>query len=212
MKRIILCGIAGFVLMTASRPVSISNFNPIAENRSSLASYAYAIEPMTGPASISRPKGTCRPDAGRLDGICGDVYLKTRDTSSTENYAYAYERKIYDAACVDFQQDTPNEARAKIQNLFREEMGKALACNAANFQVARGSILKYAIEMGTFVLIDSAAKSWKVDLNYVDSSDKELFLILSSLKFFRIAVLHMRLRCEDTTLTCAHTVHDTAMR
>lgn len=51
-----------------NRPVSISNFNPIAENRSSLASYAYAIEPMTGPASISRPKGTCRPDAGRLDG------------------------------------------------------------------------------------------------------------------------------------------------
>lgn len=66
-----------------------------------------------------------------------------------------------------------------------ERKWKALACNAANFQVARGSILKYAIEMGTFVLIDSAAKSWKVDLNYVDSSNKELFLILSSLKFFK---------------------------
>ena len=146
---------------------------------------APAIEPTHAVVSAGPPAPACIPDATRLDGICGDIYQKTQDFSSRNYYAYAYERKIYEASCVDFQKDTPNEARGKIQKLFREEMGKALACNAANFQVARGSILKYAIEMRTLNFIQNAAKDWKVDLNYVDESDRRTLIDFIELKIFQ---------------------------
>lgn len=119
--------------------------------------------------------GSCQPDARKLDGICGDIYLKTLDDSGSKHYSFAYERKIYAASCVNFKADTPEQARSKIRSLFFQENDSALSCSAANFQVSRGSILKYAIDIRSFSIISNAI-IWKIDLNHLDQYDQRTLL------------------------------------
>lgn len=120
----------------------------------------------SGPPSV--PKG--QPDPSKLEGICTDIYRQRVDTSSPGNYTYAYERKIYEAAGVDFENDTQASARAKIQKMWVDQRQR-LRCDGTDFPVANGSVLKFAIEMDTFNLIDNATRFWRVELNFVDESD-----------------------------------------
>lgn len=111
----------------------------------------------------------------RLDGLCGDVYSRTEDRSNPALWAYSYERRIYDAAGVDFQKDTPQVARKRIQTLWLRHQD-LFKCDAMNFQVQRGSILKYAVEIRTYPLILNAIRSWQLDLNIIDESDRATVL------------------------------------
>ncbi|QDC36219.1 hypothetical protein [Sphingobium fuliginis] len=127
-----------------------------------MASPAFAAEqPATGKVC---------PDISKLGGICNDVYSRTIDNSDPENFSYAYERKIYQASCVDFKSDTQAEARQKIQALWEKHQDR-LQCNGSNFPVANGSILKFAVEMKATVFITNATKYWGINLNIVDKSD-----------------------------------------
>lgn len=114
--------------------------------------------------------GRSCPDPSKLRGICIDVYRKSTDNSSPGNYMYTYERKIYDAACVDFETDTQQSARAKLREMWISQRHR-LTCDGSNFNVANGGILKYAIATEAFNLIDQAARYWGVDLNLVDQAD-----------------------------------------
>ncbi|QDC36218.1 hypothetical protein [Sphingobium fuliginis] len=115
------------------------------------------------------------PDLSKLTGICDNVYGRDRDNSDPENFSYAYERKIYQASCVDFKSDTQAEARQKIQALWRNHQDR-LQCDGANFPVANGSILKFAVEMQATVFVTNATRFWGLDLNIVDQSDGKTVL------------------------------------
>lgn len=103
-----------------------------------------------------------------LGGICGDIYLKTLDPRDPEHYAFKYQSRIYDAAGVNFSEDTPKSARKKIQDLFVKHRD-LLECNATNFQLSRGSIVEYGIDIMSYSIVHDAVL-WKLDLNYIGNS------------------------------------------
>lgn len=110
------------------------------------------------------------PDPSRLRGLCDDVYRRIEDGTNRSEWTYAYERKIFEASCVDFTSDTAETARAKIQTMWRAHQ-VALRCDSDDFDVTNGSVLKYAVAVRTWNFIDNAISVWGVDLNIVDESD-----------------------------------------
>lgn len=122
------------------------------------------------PTSGSLPTQRGQPDPSKLAGICTSIFHNLQDASSPNNYTYAYERQIYEAAGVDFEADTQADARDKIQRLWIEQRHQ-LRCTGVNFRVPNGSILKYAIENRAWSILDNASRFWGVDLNLVDEAD-----------------------------------------
>lgn len=150
-----------------------------------------AKAPQQAKATSDASHASCRPDPARLRGICNDVYSRTEDNGDPENWSYAYERKIYDAACVSFERDTGATARTKIQALWINNP-EHFRCDATNFRVSKGNILKYAIEMRTYPLVDNAIRSWRLDLNLVDPSDQSTLLDFVETKIAQTSELATR--------------------
>lgn len=114
-------------------------------------------------------------DLAKLVGICASISSQRQDRSRPDAYSFAFERKIYDAARVNFEMDTPQAARLKIKALWHEHP-ENMRCESDNFDVSQGHILKYAVATGTFALLDDASRTWGVDLNIIDPSDNKTLL------------------------------------
>lgn len=123
-------------------------------------------------AAAAAPAPNC-PDKRALRGICTSVYDKTRADEAT-GYRYEFERQMYEAACADNKED-PQVSRIKIQKLWRENQG-LLRCNTTNFDVAEGSVLKYAVSTRSYNIAYKAVTKWGLDLNIVDPSDNRTLL------------------------------------
>lgn len=115
------------------------------------------------------------PDGSKLVGICSIVSNKEKDKTPNSNFEYLYERRIYEASCADYENDSDEEIAKKISKLFAENQLK-LICQGANFDVIEGNIMKYAINGRTFGFIDKAIDEWKINLNVVDKADKTTVL------------------------------------
>lgn len=114
------------------------------------------------------------PNPERLRSICMFVGNKSEDHSRTDKWHYAYQRRVYEAACVDVDRDSKEERARKISQLWQQEEVK-LVCNSLQFDVSNGSILKYAAHL-MFDEVIADAIDWKVNLNKVDESDGRTLL------------------------------------
>jgi hypothetical protein len=159
--------ISGLVL---AGPKSHVTHQPICDDASVAVP---AVKPLL--AAVNRlGAGNC-PDVSKLRGICNDVYGKIEDKTNTEEWNYAYERKIYEAACVNFAMDSLDVAKEKIRNLWSKYQS-SFKCDGADFDIVNGNILKYAVTTQTTGFIENAAKIWQVNLNIVDSADGKTVL------------------------------------
>lgn len=121
----------------------------------------------------ARRIGACA-DASKLEKICLAITDKTAAPDESP-LQYRYEEKLYAAACADPKRDSPAVVAKKIRFMWGK-LTPNLRCARVDFDVSNGSILKYAVRMKAFDLIDQAAKTWQVDLNVVDSSDRRTLL------------------------------------
>ena len=113
-------------------------------------------------------------DASKLRGICGDVFQQSKAPRESP-FMYQYEIKLHQAACADPEKDSEEIVNKKLQNMWIK-LDKELKCDTANWEVANGNILKYAIAVKSFDLITSAAELWHVNLNSIDSTDSRTLL------------------------------------
>lgn len=104
-----------------------------------------------------------------LDGLCASISTQQRARENPTEIAYVFERKIFQAANVDFSKDTGASARLKLKTLWMNHPWD-FQCQANNFNVSNGSILKYAVATRTFSLLDDF-HIWNLDYNRVDESD-----------------------------------------
>lgn len=122
--------------------------------------------------------GPC-PDPSKLLGICGDISRQSQ-ADPEGPYEYDYEQKIYEAACAD--PEKPEDIK-KIQTMWMK-LDKNLKCQSAgDFIVGEGSVLKYAVRMQTYDLLDRAASIWKVNLNVIDGSGKHNGTLLDYVQY-----------------------------
>ena len=91
---------------------------------------------------------------------------------------YLFQKKIYEAAWVDFYKDSREVAFAKIRRMWLQYEDK-LVCNGLNFDVINGNLIKYAINTKFDDFIDVVSE-WGINLNKVDESDGRTILDYTS--------------------------------
>ena len=127
-------------------------------------------------APVDWPAGC--PDLERLTNICTNLSGFTKDPAPRGDYSYMYQRKIYDAACVDLQKDSEALMKRKIQEMWRideRQPRPRMTCNNLQFDVASGNILKFAVSTRFQEFLEDA-EYWGVNLNRVDASDRRTVL------------------------------------
>jgi hypothetical protein len=114
----------------------------------------------------------------RLTNICSSISAFDKDPAPRGDYSYMYQRKIYDAACVDLQKDSEALMKRKIQEMWRideRQPRPRMTCNNLQFDVAAGNILKFAVSTRFQEFLEDA-EYWGVNLNRVDASDQRTVL------------------------------------
>jgi hypothetical protein len=131
---------------------------------------APAASPVVWPAGC--------PDLEKIGNICLNLTNFTKDPAPRGDYSYMYQRKIYDAACVDLQKDSEALMKRKIQEMWRideRQPRPRMTCNNLQFDVASGNILKFAVRKRFQEFLEDAVW-WGVHLNRVDASDQRTVL------------------------------------
>lgn len=113
-------------------------------------------------------------DKAKLEKICLDVLSKSSAPDESP-FQYSYEMKLHAAACANPEIENEEAVNRKIRAMWKR-LENDLICNTTDFDVPRGSILKYAVKMRAFDLVSQAAESWKVNLNRVDEADGRTLL------------------------------------
>jgi hypothetical protein len=135
-------------------------------------------EPATGlekdMRGIASKVSNC-PNANKLTGICLMVSSKQKDKTPGSTFEFLYERAIYEASCADYDNDSEAVIAQKVSNMFAKFQDR-LVCQGADFDVAKGNILKYAVNARAYGFINQAIDEWKVNLNVVDKNDNTTVL------------------------------------
>lgn len=114
-------------------------------------------------------------DPKKLKNLCMFVGSRTEDPSPlSERYPYLYQRRIFEAACVNINIDTDEDIARKVSALWNE-FGKTWVCNNLAFDVKDGSLLKYGLVTKFDRFVYDICK-WKIDLNQWDASDNRTLL------------------------------------
>lgn len=85
-----------------------------------------------------------------------------------------YQRKLFEAACVNLEEDSEKVIARKISSVMLE-YEDMLICNNLQFDVSNGNIIKYAVVINFDVFINDMA-SWGVNFNKVDATDDRTVL------------------------------------
>ena len=125
--------------------------------------------------NVSKQLNVDCPGQVNAADLCAAVSSQHLESNPSQNTRYAYQTKIYRAACVNSRVDTPEIIQAKIQN-FWNRFHHQLNCSSVDFTVRNGHILKLAVERNSRDFVNDAVRKWKVNLNHLDPSDKKTVL------------------------------------
>ncbi len=127
-----------------------------------------ALKPVMAVAAVAQEETLC-PNPKKLRGMCMLIDSKEKDPNPQGRFVYKYQRKFLEAACVDVRKDSEEEISKKISSVWKENEA-TLICNNTKFDVANGSVIKFAanLKFDEF-MIDMTI--WKVNLNKVDEMD-----------------------------------------
>ncbi len=120
--------------------------------------------------SVTSTKKEDCPNKEKLVDICDSISLNIIEEEKKELYYYEWERKIFEASCVDKLNDSREESTRKVKIMWNKYEND-LVCNNDNFDVTNGNILKIAVYSRMDSLLKWAAQTWRVNLNRVDQSD-----------------------------------------
>ncbi len=131
------------------------------------------LKPVMEVAAAAAESTAC-PNPNKLENICMNISNRTKDPNPKGDYSYMYQRKIYDAACVNLSKDSDEIASQKIQEMWARASDQ-LKCESLQFDVPAGNVLKFAVSKKFNEFLEDAIY-WKVDLNRIDHSDQRTVL------------------------------------
>lgn len=107
------------------------------------------------------------PNEGRMDRLCQYIANKAKDTMPNTDFNFTYQRIVYEAACVDYINDSEQEISQKVRSMWGR-FGNNLRCGPMGVP-ATGSPLRYAIHTAFNEFITEAISLWKLDLNRIEN-------------------------------------------
>lgn len=130
------------------------------------------LKPMIAVAAVAvdaTEEPAC-PNPKKLRGLCMYVGSKEKDTQmNSRKYVWGYQRRLFEAACVDINKDSDAVIASKVQKAWNENEAM-LKCKSTQFDITDGSILKYAVNMKFEEFLIDAVR-WNIELNKVDQAD-----------------------------------------
>lgn len=121
-------------------------------------------------SAFAQTEDTCHnPKAIR--NICMMVESRSKDPNPLGHYEYTFQRKLLDAACVDWPNDSEEVIAFKVRRMWLIFENTHLVCNSVKFDTTNGNILKFAVA-SRFDHVIFNATQWGVHLNRIDEVDK----------------------------------------
>lgn len=112
------------------------------------------------------------PHLGRMDRLCQYIESKSKDTTPNTDFEYNYQRIVYEAACVDYVNDSDEEIARKVNNMWNS-YGDSQRCGPMGVP-STGSPLRFAIHTSFNEFITEAISFWKLDLNRIENGQTML--------------------------------------
>ncbi len=110
------------------------------------------------------------PHAKKIRSLCMYIGSQAKDNEmNSERYVWGYQRRIFEAACVDIHKDNEEEIARKVSEVWNANE-HLLECSSPQFDISKGNILKYAVGMKFEAFLIDAAY-WGVNLNKIDAAD-----------------------------------------
>lgn len=111
--------------------------------------------------------------AYKVGRLCQYLSMKSKDTTPDTEFTYEYERAIYDAAGVDYTNDTDEEIAAKVAAMWKRYRVNEQRCGPMDVP-ATGSPLRFAIYTSFDDFISDYLSLWKLDLNEIENGQTML--------------------------------------
>ena len=116
------------------------------------------------------------PNRAKLDQLCTAISLLKEDSDPNSEYLYQYQRIISEASCANFESDSKESIKTKVNVLWEKHQSDFICKNIPGFDVNPGSVLKLAVRYQFKDFLVEAAQVWKVNLNKVDPADSRTLL------------------------------------
>lgn len=101
--------------------------------------------------------------------LCNTISNRIKPNDAT-NYLTGYEEKLGLLAAVDAKKDNPEDIKKKMQNFWNAYKTKC-KCDAINFIVPNGNILKFLVEQNMFDTQEILIEEYGLDFNFIDPAD-----------------------------------------
>jgi hypothetical protein len=115
------------------------------------------------------------PNPGNMDLLCHHVWNKTKETDPKSGYNYVFQRIVYDASCVDYENESDEEIARKV-NAMWNQYGAKLRCGPMGVP-STASPLRFAIHHYFDEFLQEALSMWKLDLNQLENGQTMLDFI-----------------------------------
>jgi hypothetical protein len=116
------------------------------------------------------------PEPTRMDFLilCKDVYEK-KPSSDESELAFKYQEAMWRMSCAKDGVDDLEAARKKIQTMWNKNK-KSFSCDYPGMSVPKGNITKFSLEANFPDFLITAAKDYKLDMNFKDPQDNKTIL------------------------------------
>jgi len=109
-----------------------------------------------------------------IKGLCGYICNKYKDKKNgTEVYPFEYQSIIFKLSCTS-RNDSDEVMNRKIQ-VFWKKHEKMLECDAGNFNLGKGDLIKYGVA-NYFDEFIFDVTTWGINLNKIDPADGKTVL------------------------------------
>lgn len=113
-------------------------------------------------------------DLRKMRGICMFVESKEKETVFQSPFVWKWQTKFLAAAKVDVTRDSNEEIGIKVRKMWNSNE-ELFICNNTKFDVANGSLIKFAVNLKFDEFMIWMAK-WGVNFNKVDETDDRTVL------------------------------------
>jgi len=116
------------------------------------------------------------PTAQMYSNMCHSIYERQNSQNPGPGISYKYQELLWKISCAKIGIDKLPEARIKIQCMWSNYREKIRCYNYPTLISSEKNVMKFSLDTGFTALISEAVKRYKLDMNFIDPSDKKTIL------------------------------------
>jgi hypothetical protein len=157
--------------------------------------FLFLLIAFTSQAQVKKAAVCDCPKPNRADFaiLCNEVYER-KPSSEESELAYRYQQELWRMSCAIEGIDNMETAKKKIQCMWNKNK-LSFSCDYPGMTVPDGNITKFSLETNFPDFLITAAKDYKLDMNFKDPQDNRTIL-----DFVRDKIIQMKKAPVDMTM------------